>query len=74
MLGRVTELFVETVCRRALDCRRQPGPAARQVMLRATIGAIRQTVVMRPELAADTDFEEELVRMLAGFFSADQAA
>jgi hypothetical protein len=43
-------------------------------MLRATIGAIRQTVVMRPELAADPDFEEELVRMLAGFFSADQAA
>lgn len=71
MLGRVTDLFVETVRARAVDCRRMPGPAGRHAMLRAVIGAIRPAVMTRPDLIADPDFEAELVRMLACFFSAD---
>lgn len=70
MLERLTAILVEMVAARASDVDRLPGEAARHILLRATVGAIRSAVVAKPDMLARPDFEDELVRMMKNVFKA----
>ena len=67
-LERLTELFVEAVRSRAVDCARVPPAAGRHAILRGVIAATRSAALTKPHLLDDPDFETELVRSLVQVF------